>query len=75
MWISFHLVLKIAEGFIGERIAIFGVDNIALMLISLIDLRMFFDNFCSLKFYQRFVFMTNVKVDWVIQKQFSEIGV
>ena len=57
------MVLKIAEGFIGERIAIFGVDNIALMLISLIDLRMFFDNFCSLKFYQRFVFMTNVKVD------------
>jgi hypothetical protein len=51
-------VLKIAEGFIGERIAIFGVDNIALMLISLIDLRMFFDNFCSLKFYKRFVLMT-----------------
>lgn len=64
MWISFHLVLKIAEGFIGERIAIFGVDNIALMLISLIDLRMFFDNFCSLKFYERFVF-TSERSSWL----------
>ena len=44
------MVLKIAEGFIGERIAIFGVNNIAEMLISLVDLGMFFDNFCSLKF-------------------------
>lgn len=65
MWISFHLVLKIAEGFIGERIAIFGVDNIALMLISLIDLRMFFDNFCSLKFYQRlFSWQTLKLIEW-----------
>jgi hypothetical protein len=49
-------VLKIAEGFVGERIAIFGVDNIALMLISLIDLTMFFDNFCSLNFLLAFCF-------------------
>ena len=53
MWISFLLVLKIAVGFIGERIAIFGVNNILRMLISLIDLRQFFDNFCILKFRQR----------------------
>ena len=41
------MVLKIAEGFIGERIAIFGVDNIALMLISLIDSRPNFNKFCN----------------------------
>jgi hypothetical protein len=46
MCISFICVLKIAEGFMNERVQNNGVDNIELMLISLIDYRGNFDKFC-----------------------------
>ena len=39
-------MLKIAEGFVNERVQNRGVNNIELMLISLIDYREIFDKFC-----------------------------
>jgi hypothetical protein len=39
-------MLKIAEVFVSERVQRFRVNNIGLMLISLIDSSVFFDKFC-----------------------------
>lgn len=39
-------MLKYAEAFVHERIAIFCVENRRQMLISLIDLNPNFNNFC-----------------------------
>jgi hypothetical protein len=46
MCISLIFVLKIAEAFVNERVHRFRVNNIELMLISLIVCSVFFDKFC-----------------------------